>query len=253
MRRSFLPYYLLTLFPVVLAAQASYVYVGQFDTSGSLLPSPWQLVRFDNKIPPTVYRVIAWDGVTAVEAVAEASMALLARPLDLDLQQTPILCWRWRIDAPVASADMEHKAGDDYAARVYLSFRLPRSSLNYITRIKLGIARGIYGDQVPDAAINYIWDNKYPVGTQQPNAYTDRTQMFVLRTGSEQAEQWVEERRDVLADAKQVFGNLAFTPVQLAIASDTDNTGETARAGFADLHFVSRQTNCRYSESGDEK
>jgi len=42
--------------------------------------------------------------------------------------------------------------------------------------------------------------------------------------------------RDVLTDAKAVFGDMKFTPVQLAIASDTDNAGETARAGFADLH-----------------
>jgi len=250
MRRSFLLNCLLVTFSLAVAAQTSYEYVGQFNLAESAPPSPWQLVRFDNKIPPTAYRVIEWDGVAAVEAVAEASMALLARPLTIDLQQTPILCWRWRIDAPVQSADMAYKAGDDYAARVYLSFRLPRSALNFTTRIKLGIARGIYGDQVPDAAINYIWDNKYPVGTQQANAYTDRTQMFVLRTGSEQADQWVAERRDVLADAKAVFGDLDFTPVQLAIASDTDNTGETARAGFADLHFVSSEMECGFSELG---
>jgi hypothetical protein len=249
MRRNFILYIMLALIPLAVAAQASYEYVGQFNPADSAPPSPWQVVRFDNRIAPTVYRVIEWDGVAAVEAVAEASMALLARPLDLDLEMTPVLCWRWRIDAPVQSADMAYKASDDYAARVYLSFRLPRSELNFTTRIKLGIARGIYGDQVPDAAINYIWDNKYPVGTQQANAYTDRTQMFVLRTGSEHAGLWVEERRDVLVDAKAVFGDMKFMPVQLAMASDTDNTGETARAGFADLHFVAQESGCKFPQA----
>ncbi|MEX2352697.1 MAG: DUF3047 domain-containing protein, partial [Gammaproteobacteria bacterium] len=150
-------------------AQTADQMVGRFDPSSSEPPLPWELVRFDNSIPPTVYRVIEWDGVAAVEAVAEAGMALLARPLETDLQQTPVLCWRWRIDAPVASADMSRKSGDDYAARVYVSFQLPRSAINLATRIKLGLARTIYGDQVPDAAINYVWDNKHPVGTRKPN------------------------------------------------------------------------------------
>jgi hypothetical protein len=34
--------------------------------------------------------------------------------------------------------------------------------------------------------------------------------------------------------------------VQLAVASDTDNTGETARAGFADLHFVGAEEPCEF-------
>ena len=30
-----------------------------------------------------------------IEAQAEASMALMARPLTVQLQHTPVLCWRW--------------------------------------------------------------------------------------------------------------------------------------------------------------
>jgi ribonuclease R len=36
----------------------------------------------------------------------------------------------------------------------------------------------------------------------------------------------------------------AAEPVQVAITADTDNTGESARAGFADLHFVARSAPC---------
>ena len=31
-------------------------------------------------------------------------MALLGRPLDVDLEATPQLCWLWRVDAPLATA-----------------------------------------------------------------------------------------------------------------------------------------------------
>lgn len=226
--------------------------VGRFNaapgaaSAPSALPSPWQVIRLDQRVPATRYRVMLWDGVAAVEAVANASMALLARPVALDLARTPILCWRWRIDAPLITADMETKQGDDYAARVYLSFKLAPEAMSFATRAKLAVARGIYGDHVPDAALNYVWDNRYPIGTRRPNAYTDRTHMLVLRSGPSQAGAWVTERRDVFADAVAAFGTDRLHATQLAIAADTDNTGERARSGFADLHFVARNQECNF-------
>lgn len=241
---------LLTLVLIIassVSVQADQVAVGYFDSLRSAPPGPWRVVKLSDKFPATGYQVIEWDGISAVEAVAEASMALLARPLEIDLEKTPVLCWRWRIDAPLVSADMTRKSGDDYAARVYVSFKLPSGELGFGTRIKLGIARSIFGEHVPDAAINYIWDNNNPVGTQRPNAYTDRTQMFVLQTGADNAGSWVIERRNVLTDYYQAFGEVdGLSAVQLAVASDTDNTGETARAGFADIHFVEADSQCDF-------
>ncbi|TMW76683.1 DUF3047 domain-containing protein, partial [Thauera sp. UPWRP] len=97
---------------------------------------------------------------------------------------------------------------------------------------------------VPDAALNYVWDNRQPVGTLMPNAYTDRTRMIVLRSGAGDAGAWVVERRDVAEDFRRAFGDLPAQLGGIALASDTDNTGERARAGFADFRFVSRDQEC---------
>lgn len=222
------------------------VTVGRFTQEAEIPPEPWRVVQLDSDIPMTRYRIVHWDEVTAIEATANASMALLARPLALDLEKTPVLCWRWRVDAPLKSANMARKSGDDYAARVYVAFDLPDNALSWGDRLKLGLARRLYGDQVPDAAINYVWDNRYPVGTDRPNAYTNRTRMLVLQSGSAHAGQWIEERRNVLWDAQHAFSKLDFKATLLAVASDTDNTGEHARAGFADLHFVRAHTPCDF-------
>lgn len=231
---------------VFVQAQEVPAYVGRFDTNANAnaLPAGWQVIRFDQRVPATQYRVMAWDGVAAVEATAKASMALLGRSLAVDLQKTPVLCWRWRVDGVLKSADMAATQGDDYAARVYVSFRMPEDLLGFATRAKLMFARSRFGEHVPDAALNYVWDNRYPVGTQRPNAYTDRTQMVVLRSGPEHAGHWVVERRDVLLDLIKAFGTDRASPTQIAVATDTDNTGESARAGFADLHFVGRDAPC---------
>lgn len=230
-----------------LCALAEPVWVGKFDPAGTALPAPWKVEQLDQKVPPTTYRLREWDGVAAVEAHAVKSMALLARPVDIDLDKTPILCWRWRIEAPVAAADMTQKSGDDYAARVYLSFDVPPDTLGFGTRVKLGLARSIWGNSVPDAAVSYVWDNRHPVNTVRENAYTDRARMWVLRTGAAEAGRWVTERRPVSADFLRAFGHAPARLHGLAIATDTDNTGGEARAGFADFRFVERLEDCPLS------
>lgn len=216
------------------------------DANSQTPPVPWRLVRFDENVPATRYQMRIWDGHSAIEALADNSMALLARPVTIDLAATPILCWHWRVDAPLHKADMATKAGDDYAARVYLSFKLASADLSMGTRMKLRLGRAIYGADMPDAALNYVWDNRYPVESSRWNAYTDRARMIVLQTGAENSGKWVTERRDVQADFTAAFGVVQPRLGALAVAADTDNTGEKAHAGFAGFHFVPRGQACAF-------
>lgn len=216
-------------------------YVGRFDVD----MRPWREVRLRQEITPNRFERRRWDGVDAMEVHSAASMSLMARPLSVDLESTPILCWRWRIDASVAGADMRQRQGDDYAARVYVSFKLPEASMGLALRAKLKIARTIWGADLPDAALNYVWDNRQPIGTEQANAYTDRAAMVVLRSGDSSAGRWVEERRNVQEDVARLFSKDARA-VQLAVTADTDNTGQSAHAGFADFHFVPAGSPCHY-------
>lgn len=220
--------------------------LSRFTRSDGPVPAPWQLVRLNQKVTATRYQLVRQDGIIGIEAVANASMALLGRPLKADLSVTPVLCWRWRIDAPLVNADMSRKSGDDYAARVYVALAMPAEKISFVLRTQLKLARALYGDSVPDAAINYVWDNRQPVGTRRANAYTDRTQMVVVETGGSHARQWREVRRDLAADIEQAFPEQQARPVLLSIASDTDNTGEQARAVFADFHLVPRGQACAF-------
>lgn len=221
------------------------LWLGQFDAADAAIPPPWRSVQLDQHVAATQYQRRVWDGVAAIEAHANKSMTLLARPVTVDLAKTPVLCWRWRVDAVLQSADMASKHGDDYAARVYVAFRLPPDELDWMTRTRLALARNLYGDALPDAAINYVWDNRYPVGTQRPNAYTDRTQMVVLQSGNSHAGRWIAERRDLAADFLHLFGSSQGQMISLALAVDTDNTGESAHAGFAEIHMVGRDMPCQ--------
>lgn len=215
-------------------------WVGRFDTG----LSPWTQVVVDPKLASNRFAARVWDGVPAVEVVSDASMSLLARAVDVDLERTPVLCWAWRIDRVLSTADLTTRAGDDYAARLYVALRIPPQRQSLALRTKLRLARAVWGDAIPDASLNYVWDNRHPVGTEVANAYTDRAMMIVKRSGAADAGSWVWERQHVGRDVRRVWGEDARL-VQIAITADTDNTRESARSGFAQLHFVAEDAPCR--------
>jgi hypothetical protein len=219
------------------------VWVGQFTTPGAP-PKPWKMLARSGT-RATQYRIARVDGRMAVEATVDKSMSVLARHVTIDLKKTPILCWRWYVDGPVVKADMTKKSGDDYAARIYVGFDMPDSALSGSTKFKLGLARALFGKDLPDAAVIYVWDNVHPVGTARKSAYNDRTQLIVSESGGGRAKSWVSERADIAADFAKAFTNLPGTPVGVALASDGDNTKSTGRAAFSDIHFVARNQPCR--------
>ena len=232
--------------PILLLAMtaANPIWVGKFTGAGAP-PAPWKLVPY-NETKPTSYHQAMIKGVPAIEARVDDSMALLARPIAVDLANTPILCWRWLVDGPVAKGDMRRKGGDDYAARVYVGFAMPNDALSAATRFKLSMARKMLGRALPDAAVTYVWDNRHPVGTAQRSSYTDRSQLVVAETGGSRAGTWVVERANVAADFARAFGGKPGKPTQIAIAADGDNTNSKGRAAFADLHFVKSEAKCNF-------
>lgn len=234
-------------FALLVAAMSSDsepAWVGRFSAPGAPA-TPWKMVMLKGQ-KPTSYRVTTVAGRSALEARVDDSMSLMVRPISVDLAQKPILCWRWYVDGPVRKADMTRKSGDDYAARIYVAFDMPDSELSGSTRLKLKIARGMFGKSVPDAAVVYVWDNRHPIGTARRSSYTDRSQLVVADSGAARAGTWVSKRADVAADFSRAFGNRSGKPVQLAVASDGDNTNSKGRAAFADIHFVARNQACAF-------
>ena len=206
----------------------------------------WSVMQIDRKVPATRFEPATIAGIPAVQASAVKSMALLTRQVVVDLEQTPVLCWQWRVSGALKTADITRKTGDDQAARIYIGLKLPASSMSLGTRAKLAFARSKGGSSVPDGAINYVWDNRLPEGTVRPNVYTDRARIVVMQSGNAKAGQWVSERRNVAQDIAGQFKTSAGRVTSIAISSDTDNTGETVTAAFANLHFVGQSQACEF-------
>lgn len=138
------------------------------------------------------------------------------------------LAWRWRLDQPVAGADLRQKAGDDAALKVCALFDLPLEALPFWERQKMRLARTLSGEDLPAATLCYVWDPALPAGTRLANAYTPRVRWWVLRGQGEALGTWQEERRDLAADFARAFGDESPTlpPLKaLAVGADADNTG----------------------------
>jgi len=64
--------------------------------------------------------------------------------------------------------------------------------------------------------------------------------MIVVDSGATHAGQWREVVRDVAADFRAAFGDPLPAVSGIAVAADTDNTGERVEARFGDLWFAAR-------------
>ncbi len=174
--------------------------------------SEWKVKEFEGQ---TDYRLVEMDGRTVLQAQAQGTASGLVREIDFDPKEYRYLSWSWKIRHTVAGGDARTKEGDDYAARIYVVFP---GRFFWQTR-----------------ALNYIWANRLPQGEFVPNAFTSNALMLAVRSGDEQAGQWLSEQRDIVADFRRLFGEDPPQAGAIAIMTDTDNTGTEAIAWYGDI------------------
>jgi len=216
--------------------------------SGPALPQGWVLNTLPNVPHATRFDLVSDENQTVLRAESDHAAASLTHKLMVNPVQTPWLSWRWKVSRVLDSADLGSKAGDDYAARVYVLFDYPLENLNLADRIKISLVRAFYKQELPAAALCYVWDNRHPIASSAWSTYTDRVRMIVLESGSAQVGLWRLEQRDVAADFRLAFGEEPPPINGLALAADTDNTGETVTAWFGDLAFAAQALDLRKTQ-----
>jgi Protein of unknown function (DUF3047) len=196
------------------AVAAESVQVDDFEHG---LAPTWEVKEFSGR---TDYRVVACEPGYCLHASSHAAASGLVFPLELLPQAYPLLRWRWKIADTIPGGDARSKATDDYAARIYVVFPhwfYPKTR-----------------------TINYIWANQLPEGTSIVSSYTSNSIMLAVRSGIARRGEWLEERRDVLADYRRLFGEEPGKIGAIAIMTDTDNTGGTAQAWYDDISFSAK-------------
>jgi len=201
------------------------------------LPANWEPLAFPKKAP-TSYEWSASSG--ALHAVADKSASGLIFRREGPVAETPILRWRWMIAGTVAGGDERRKSGDDYAARVYVTFKYDPKLVGLATRLKYGAIKAVRGEYPPFNALVYIWANRLAAGESVSSPYTRRVQMVAVRSGSSGAGEWRAEERDVLADYRRLFGGEPPPYAGVAVMTDADDTRGAAEAWYADITLSGR-------------
>ena len=217
----------------------SVIEVGIFsrESPGEGIPTGWKPLTFKKIERHTTYTLVRDGETVVVKAEANASASGLVREIRIDPNEYPIVQWRWKVANILKKADVHKKEGDDYPARIYITFEYDSSKLTFFEKAKYEAVRILYGQYPPLAAINYIWESRAPVGTIVPNPFTNRAMMIVVESGGEKVQQWVCEERNVLEDYRKAFGGTPPKISGVAIMTDTDNTGESATAYYGDIFF----------------
>ena len=220
------------------AQSAPVIEVGRFSSEqpGGALPQGWTPLTFKKIARHTEYVLVKDGDQVVVRAVSEASASGLTKEVNIDPKDYPMVRWRWKVENLLQRSDVSRKDGDDYPARLYITFAYDPERVSFGRKLKYNAGRAIFGD-IPIAALNYIWETKTPVGTIIENAYTDFARMIVVESGPAKVGIWVEEERNIYEDYKKAFGEEPPLINGVAIMSDTDNTSDRAIAFYGDIEF----------------
>lgn len=189
--------------------------VGRF-SQGDL--REWQTKVFAGE---TRYRLEDSQGRLAIRADSDAAASGRYREININLDETPMLYWSWKIDNVLTNIDERTRAGDDYAARVYVVFS--GGLAFWRTR-----------------AINYVWSSNQHVGDSWISPFTDNVRLIAVQSGAARTGQWIDEQRNIHDDYQALFGESPNAINAIAIMTDTDNSGQSVTAWYGDIWFAAK-------------
>jgi hypothetical protein len=187
-----------------------------FEDFGAGWPDRWREKDF-SFIKPNRIRVLQEDGRDVLRIDSSQSASGLWRDLSLRPGPSGRIAWRWKVAGALSgNTDEKMKAGDDYAARVFVIFESRRFSRKTRT-------------------ICYVWAGTSPVGSVFPSPYSESVAMVVLQSGEGNAGRWQAEERDFVRDYRSFFNEPPKEVTGVALMADTDNTKTRTTAWFDDI------------------
>lgn len=179
----------------------------------SLQESDWEEKSFDGN---TTYQSASDDSGSYLSARADMAASALFLNRDIDVTQTPILSWRWRVKAFNGASNHLIKTEDDFPARLYVVVRegfLPWETL----------------------ALNYVWADDKLDREAWKNPFTDKAVMVPVARGREGMGEWRSHRVNIVEDFKRYFGKDITEISGIALMTDADNFGGVSAADYGEI------------------
>jgi len=182
------------------------------------LPAHWELQSFPSITAQTKYHVVKDSQYGAViRAEAVASAAGLIRRISVDPNEFPILTWSWKISKILAGSVAGSPEGDDFPARILVSFGSTLFS------------------GTPKRTLCYVWASGEPVGTITGSPYHEGVTTIVASSGDQAAGSWQDVKRNIVDDYFQVYGEMPGSLQAISLMSDSDNTSDHVVAWYGPI------------------
>ena len=166
--------------------------------------------------------IVVDDGQRVLHLESRNDRATITRDLrgGVSLASTPILRWRWKVVAMPTGGDARRRETSDQAAQIYVTWPRPPALLR--SRI-----------------IGYAWDTTAPAGSTFRSEKTGTVTYIILRSGPAELGRWLEERRDVRADYRAIFGEEPPDPGAITLSIDSNDTHSHAESLIGPILFSS--------------
>ena len=179
------------------------------------VPQGWQPRYFHYE---TRYQIVETPEGPVLNIHADGTASWISRSLfaHLDAENPSCLNWSWSADElPTLTQPENSLAGDDFAIRLYV----------------FGILETGEG-----FGFNYVWSNDHPRGTVWTSPWSTN-RLMALQQGPNPAGRMVAESRNVIADIFAATGEKPVHVTGIAIMSDAEGSGSTARARITPVDF----------------
>ena len=183
------------------------------------IPSDWKEQTWGK--PAYDLEVVSDDGQRALHLKSKGETSTIIRDLKaaVDLKETPIIEWRWKVMTLPTGGNACHKSTDDEAAQVYVAWlRTPET--------------------VRSRIIGYVWDSTAPAGTISKSEKTSTVTYVVLRSGADELGKWITEHRNVGEDFRKIYGEAPDKPTALSLGIDSDDTRTRAESFIGPTAFT---------------
>jgi Protein of unknown function (DUF3047) len=151
-----------------------------FSSTREPVPQGWELTVNKGEPQP---QLVQDDGKQALRMRSDRASFSLQKKIHISLQASPFLVWDWKVTELPKGGDFRRSGSDDQAAQLIIAF----SSSHFLS---------------------YIWDSTAPKGMIAAASAPLFKKIFavVVQSGTQGLGTWITERRNLIDDYKQAYG-----------------------------------------------
>jgi hypothetical protein len=185
-----------------------------FSSTRETVPQGWELSV--NKGEPHL-QLVQDDGKQALRMHSDQASFSLQKQIHIALQASPFLVWNWKVTELPKGGDFRRSGSDDQAAQLIIAFSSSRF-------------------------LSYIWESTAPKGIIAAASAPLFKKIFavVMQSGMQGLGSWITERRNLIDDYKQAYGEAPEAIEGVRIQINSQHTQSRAESYWHSIAVMAR-------------